>query len=224
MTMTPHLISEFLTPWVIAAVAYPFVFVALRRVAGMAPRVVASLGTASLPGARLARWRNVWSLEEHRRRRHARETTSGQMYPVGLYVFPDGHGELRVVLPDNSRPASTARDMTTLVLMLVGATGLGLLIDDVIPATQWWSQPLTSGWAVSYGFAMVLVAFVVQILYLVAALLIVITGLVLLTWLAEPVSDEPDSPNLMQVIWGAVQGLWHRAFRRGRPAREAGRA
>lgn len=224
MTMTPHLISEFLTPWVTAAVAYPFVFMALRRVAGMAPRVVASLRTACAPVARLQRWRNVWSLEEHRRRRGARETASGQMYPVVLHVLSDGHGELRVVLPDNRRPASTARDMATLVLMLVGATGLGLVIDDVIPATQWWSQPLTSGWAVSYGFAMVLVAFVVQLLYLVAALLIVITGLVLLTWLAEPVSDEPDSPNRMQVMGGAVHGLWRNAFRRGRPAREAGRA
>lgn len=40
MTMTPHLITEFLTPWVLAALAYPILFVAARRAAVSGPRVV----------------------------------------------------------------------------------------------------------------------------------------------------------------------------------------
>lgn len=176
MTMTPHLISEFLTPWVLAVLSYPTLLLSARRLVTSGPRIAASILTRRPP-------------------------------------YGKGH-----------RRPFTHTDVRSSAILAVASCALALVIDDLVPGPQWWTHPLTSGWEISFGFAMVAVAVAGPLLWIMAALLTAITGLALVSWLAEPVDDEPESPTRMQMLRRASVQAWNTTFRLVRPAREAGRA
>lgn len=118
----------------------------------------------------------------------------------------------------------TRRDVESLASLAVASCALALLIDGLVPGPQWWTHELTSGWEISFGFAMVAVAVAGPLLSMMAALLTAMIGLALVSWLSEPVDDEPESPTRMQTARRASAQAWNNTFRRGRLAREAGRA
>ncbi len=176
MTMTPHLISEFLAPWALAVLSYPILLRSARCLVVSGPRVAASVLTRRPP-------------------------------------YGKGH-----------RRPFTRRDVESLASLAVASCALALLIDGLVPGPQWWTHELTSGWEISFGFAMVAVAVAGPLLSMMAALLTAMIGLALVSWLSEPVDDEPESPTRMQTARRASAQAWNNTFRRGRLAREAGRA
>lgn len=116
----------------------------------------------------------------------------------------------------NQRPF-TGGDVSWAVLLAVASVILAEVIDDVGPGmgSPWWSQPLVSGWEVSYGFATILMVVAEHLMLFAAALLTVLIVQALMWWLAEPVDAEPGSPNRVQWLRGAAVASWN-SYRRAR--------
>ncbi|MFV8227424.1 hypothetical protein [Mycolicibacterium fortuitum] len=162
MTMTPKLIGEFLTPWVLAAIAVLILFL------------------------------SVWRLH-----------TSGRRV---LAAFTTGHPPYN---KHNRRPF-TGKDIYSAITLAVTASVLALAIDSVQPGPQWWSQPLTSAWEVSFGFATVVMVAAGALLQFMVGLLALLPAGALLSWLGEPIdADEPDGTNRVQWAHSAAAAWWN---------------
>lgn len=105
---------------------------------------------------------------------------------------------------------------STAALFIVGIFSLVRTISDIAPEPQWWSQPLSSAWEISFAAATML-AFLAQWLLLdVSIFFVAVCGIVGCNWLDEPsCASDPDSPTHQQQIGAALVRPWN-AFRQRR--------
>jgi hypothetical protein len=130
---------------------------------------------------------------------------------------------------DHRRPYSSADVVVTVLLAATVWALAGQIAAYLAPRTGWWwSVQLHSGWEISYGFATVLAAFALPLLYIVLAPLALTLLMMLLSWLAEPIYDglapvdhAPAAfPNRLNTMRRALATWW---VTRRRVAPDAGR-
>lgn len=80
-------------------------------------------------------------------------------------------------------------------------------IDELSPPPQWFSQPLTSGWAVGLGVAVVLLAIAQPMLLLTAGAIALLAGLEVVFWFEEPLIDDECSRTRGQVMWQSLAAM-----------------
>lgn len=84
---------------------------------------------------------------------------------------------------------------------------VGYVIDELSPPPHWFSQPLTSGWAVGFGVAVVLLAIAQPMLLLTAGAIALLAGLEVVVWLEEPLIDDEGSRTRGHVMWQSLAAI-----------------